>query len=331
MRVLISGGAGFIASHISDSIIANGHESTIIDDLSGGFVENVPSASRFVREDIRNAAGVDVVFERVKPEIVIHAGAYAAEGLSHFIRRYNYETNVIGSITLINAAVRHGCKGFVFLSSIATYGHQEPPFSEMTPLAAADPYAAAKACVEADLKAAHEMFGLPYIIFKPFNVYGPRQNIGDNYRNCVGIFFNQCLKKKPMTVFGDGEQTRAFSYIDDVAPAIAASIDMPECWGQTYNIGGTHPRTVFSLAHSVAEAMGVKADIEYLQARKEATHAYCDTHKARSTFRNIMPDVRLEQGLEKMAVWVKKHGARSTPKFANIEITKNLPPSWATL
>jgi UDP-glucose 4-epimerase len=320
-----------IGSHVCDSLLANGHLVMGADDLSGGFANNIPPKMKFRKGDICESEEIDSLFRVWRPDFVVHAAAYAAEGLSHFIRRYNYQTNILGSMSLINAAVRHEVKGFVFLSSIATYGHQEPPFTESTPLAPADPYAIAKMAVELDLKAAHEMFGLPYIIFRPFNVYGPRQNIGDNYRNVVGIFMNECLKKKPMTIFGDGKQTRAFSHISDVAPAIAKSIDMPECWGETFNIGGARRYTVNQLAGAVAKAMDVEKKVIHLPARKEAVHASSDQSKAIEFFGKLMPQVPLPDGLKDMASWVRKHGARTTPKFANIEITKNLPPSWAKL
>src|ERR1700678_1514182 len=167
-RVLVTGGAGFIGSAVCESLVAGGHQCFAVDNLSGGFRENVPAGVELWERDFSDENDVFTVFLRVKPEIVVHAGAYAAEILSPHIRCYNYKNNLIGSINLINAAVNNNCKGFVFLSSIATYGHQTPPFSEETRLTPADPYGIAKASVELDLKAAHAMFGLPYIIFRPF-------------------------------------------------------------------------------------------------------------------------------------------------------------------
>src|SRR5690606_24729495 len=143
---------------------------------------------------------------------------YAAEGLSHFIRRFNYTNNLIGSVNLINEAIKHDIKCFVFTSSIAVYVVAEPPMVETMVPQPEDPYGVSKYSVEQDLKIAHEMFGLNYIVFRPHNVYGEHQNIGDRYRNVIGIFMNQIMQGKPLTVFGDGQQTRAFSYIDDVAP-----------------------------------------------------------------------------------------------------------------
>lgn len=330
-RVLVTGCAGFVMSHVADHLIANGHDVIGIDDLSGGFTENIPAGVHFLKVDVCDSLAINILFKAWKPDYVIHGAAYAAEGLSHFIRKFNYETNLVGSINLINASVNYGVKGFVFLSSIAVYGHEEPPFSEgMTP-EPADPYAISKYAVELDLRAACEMFGMPFVIFRPFNVYGERQNIGDAYRNVVGIFFNQCLKHEHLTIFGDGNQTRAFSHISDVAPAIAASIDMPDAWGKTFNIGGEKACSVGTLGRYICNIMGVNFSPNYLPARKEAVHAFCNTTKAREMFGSLIPGMDLFEGLEKMADWVEQHGSRSTSKFANIEIEKNLPPSWKEL
>ena len=183
------------------------------------------------------------LFEAERFDYVYHLAAYAAEGLSHFIRRFNYRDNLIGSVNLINEAVKHDVKCFVFTSSIAVYGAGQLPMDEaMIPLPE-DPYGISKYAVELDLRAAHEMFGLNYVIFRPHNVYGEGQNLGDRYRNVLGIFMNQIMQGLPLTIFGDGEQTRAFSYISDVAPYIARSVEVPglrpgvQRWGGHAGLG----------------------------------------------------------------------------------------------
>ena len=189
-----------------------------------------------------------------------HLAAYAAEGLSHFIKRFNYTNNVIGSVNLINAAINTGVKGFVFTSSIAVYGRSTVvPMTEETTPEPEDPYGIAKYAVEQELAASREMFGLDYMIFRPHNVYGPRQNIADRYRNVVGIFMNQILQGQPMTIFGDGTQTRAFSYIDDVAPIMAAALEEPRAWNQVFNVGADRPWQLNELAERVAAAMGSRS------------------------------------------------------------------------
>lgn len=328
-NILVTGGAGFIGSHVADCLLAQGHKVVILDDLSGGFVENIPTACvPFWHTELKNAEYINGIFKREKFDHVFHLAAYAAEGLSHFIRRYNYENNLIGSINLINAAVNHNVKSFIFTSSMAVYGSQQVPYTEdMTP-APEDPYGIAKAAVERELAVAHDMFGLDYCIFRPHNVYGERQNIGDRYRNVIGIFMNQIMRGEAMTVFGDGEQVRAFSYISDIAPVIARAINTPECYGKIFNIGGEQPITINALAKKVNTAMTFKSpNIVHLPPRAEVKTAFSDHSARRRVFGDYTP-VPLEDGLKRMAEWAWSTGARETKQFTEIEIRKNIPSKW---
>ena len=225
MRCLVTGGAGFIGSHVVDELISMKHKVVVLDDLSGGFIENLNENAEFIKGDICDYELIKELFAERSFDYVFHLAAYAAEGLSHFIKRFNYTNNLMGSINLINQSVIHKIKCFVFTSSIAVYGKNQLPMDEETVPAPEDSYGIAKLAVEQELKVTKKMFGLDYIIFRPHNVFGERQNIGDKYRNVIGIFMNQILQNKPLTVFGDGEQSRAFSYIGDVAPIIANSIN----------------------------------------------------------------------------------------------------------
>jgi UDP-glucose 4-epimerase len=325
---LVTGGAGFIGSHVAEHLLRKGHRVVVLDDMSGGFRENVPDGCRFIQGSILDHGLVDRLFEENHFDYVYHLAAYAAEGLSHFIKRFNYNNNVIGSINLINASINHDVRRFVFTSSIAVYGAGQSPMSEeMTPKPE-DSYGIAKSSVEQELRASHEMFGLDYTIFRPHNVYGERQNVGDRYRNVVGIFMNQLLQGEPMTIFGDGEQERAFTHIDDVAPAIADSVDIPGAKNEVFNVGADVPFTVNHLARVVAEAMGRDCKIKYLDARNEVKIAFSDHSKADRVFGGL-PKTSLEDGIKAMAQWVSKHGARASSVFEGIEIEKNLPASWA--
>ena len=305
------------------------------DDLSGGFRDNVPAHAVFVPGDLKSENFVAKLWRDNGPfDFVYHLGAYAAEGLSHFIRRYNYQTNLVASINLINEAVNQEAAQnrklscFVFASSIAVYGAGQTPLSEaVTPLPE-DPYGISKYAVELDLKAAHEMFGLPYVIFRPHNVYGERQNIADKYRNVIGIFMNQVLQNAPMSVFGDGLQTRAFSHVDDVAPLIARSPLLPNAQNETFNVGADTPHTVLHLAQEIARAFGATPNIVHLPARSEVVHAFSDHSKAEAVFGPLPAPVVLADGISRMAEWVKKRGPAHPVTFEAIEIEKNLPPSW---
>ena len=332
--VLVTGGAGFIGSHVAEWLVKAGYRTVVLDDLSGGFVENVPEGAEFVKGSVQDIMFVDKLFEKEKFTYVFHLAAYAAEGLSHFIKNFNYQNNLVGSINLVNAAVNSGSvKCFVFTSSIAVYGrNQTPMVEELTPMPE-DPYGISKYSVELDLKETKEMFGLNYVIFRPHNVYGERQNIGDPYRNVIGIFMRQILTGQPLTIFGDGEQVRAFSYIDDVAPVIASCVERPETWNQIYNIGADKPWTVNELATTVCAAMGTPmSEIRHLDARNEVVTAYSSHEKVKRIFGDLIRNVPLDEGIDKMAAWVKTLETIPKPKrFEHIEVLKNLPPSWAKL
>ena len=324
---LVTGGAGFIGSHVARELLDRGHTVVVLDDLSGGFIENVPKGAVFVEGSITDHQLIERLCREHGFQYFFHLAAYAAEGLSHFIKRFNYTNNVVGSVNLINAAINHNVKCFVFTSSIAVYGAgQSPMTEEMLPIPE-DSYGIAKLCVEQELKVSHEMFGLDYVIFRPHNVYGEGQNIGDRYRNVVGIFMNQLLQGQPMTIFGDGEQQRAFTHVSDVAPLIAQSVDTPAAMNQVFNVGADVPFTVNHLARVVADAMGTPVLTRHLDPRNEVKIAFSDHSKAERVFGH-RPKLGLEEGIRKMAGWVKSHGARQSSIFGNIEILKNLPASW---
>jgi UDP-glucose 4-epimerase len=327
-KVLVTGAAGFIGSHVAELLVNQGHDVVAVDDLSGGFLENLPSGARFAQLDVADFLAVDRLFETEgRFDHVYHLAAYAAEGLSHFIRRFNYTNNVIGSINLINNAVRTEAECFVFTSSIAVYGANQTPMTEEMQPHPEDPYGIAKYAVELDLAAAHEQFGLDYVIFRPHNVYGERQNIADRYRNVIGIFMTQLLQDQPLTVFGDGMQTRAFTYISDVAPIIANSPLAPAARNETFNIGADQPYTVLELATQVARVMGVEPRMEHLPARNEVVHAYATHEKARAVF-GSPETVSLSAGLERMADWVQSVGVRPPVGFEGLEVTKAFPEGW---
>lgn len=326
-HVLVTGGAGFIGSHITDETIKLGLKTVVLDDLSGGFKENVNPKAIFVEGSINDKAFVNSLFEKYKFKYVYHLAAYAAEGLSHFIKRFNYENNLIGSVNCINASVNYDVKCFVFTSSIAVYGKGQLPMTEDMIPQPEDSYGIAKFAVEQELKVTKELFGLDYIIFRPHNVYGERQNIGDKYRNVIGIFMNQIMQGKPLSVFGDGEQSRAFSYIGDVAPIIGKAPLLEKAYNHVFNVGADVPYSVNKLAGVVCKAMGVEPEITHFPARNEVMHAYSDHSKTKKFF-NYQANASLEEGINRMAEWAKKAGARASKEFRDIEILRNLPKAW---
>jgi len=328
-KVLVTGAAGFIGSHVADHLVAGGYDVIALDDLSGGFADNVHTNATFVEGSINDVDLVNQLFEKHNFEYVFHLAAYAAEGLSHFIRRFNYQNNLIGSINLINASINSGnVKCFVFTSSIAVYGANQLPMKEdMMPMPE-DPYGVSKLAVELDLKSAQEMFGLNYMIFRPHNVYGERQNIGDPYRNVVGIFMNQIMQGKELTIFGDGMQTRAFSHIDDVAPVIAQAVERPDAYNEIFNIGADTPYSVRELATIVCEEFNAEEKLKFLDARNEVEHAYSNHDKVHTVFGDLIKNVTLRDGLSRMVTDAKAKGPRQGKKFGHIEVPKNMPPAW---
>jgi UDP-glucose 4-epimerase len=288
----------------------------------------VPADARFVEGSVADAGFVDRLFDEQRFDYVYHLAAYAAEGLSHFIRAFNYRTNLEASVNLVNQAVLHDAERFVFTSSIAVYGAGQVPMTEDQTPQPEDPYGISKYAVELDLAAAHEMFGLDYTVFRPHNVYGERQNIADRYRNVIGIFMNNVLQDKAMPVFGDGKQTRAFSHIVDVAPIIARSPLVDASRNEIYNIGADQPYTILELAQEIAAAFGVEPELEHLPARNEVVHAFSDHAKVRADFEPPEP-LDLDAGIHRMAAWVREHGSREPIEFVgDIEVARNLPPSW---
>ena len=327
-RSLVTGGAGFIGAHLARALLDRSDHVVVLDDLSGGFADNVDERARLVEGSVADHELVDNLFASERFERVFHCAAYAAEGLSHFIKRFNYENNVIGSVNLINASVNHEVDCFVFTSSIAVYGAGQLPMAEDLRPEPEDPYGIAKFAVEQELEATRRMFGLDYVIFRPHNVYGELQNIGDRYRNVLGIFINQIMRDEPLTIFGDGEQTRAFSYIADIVPALADAPDTPGARGEVFNIGADVPYSVNQLAQTVKRAMSVPDHpVVHHESRHEVKHAFSDHSKLRRMFGEA-PSTPLEDGVASMAAWAREHGPRTTSPFAGIEVERGLPAAW---
>jgi UDP-glucose 4-epimerase len=324
---LVTGGAGFIGAHLARGLVARGHQVVALDDLSGGFEENVPADVELVKGTVLDDGLLSRLFAEKRFDHVFHLAAYAAEGLSHFIRRFNYENNVVGSVSLLNQALRHDVKHFVFTSSIAVYGAGKPPLREDHVPRPEDPYGVAKLAVEQDLRTAHEMFGIDYTIFRPHNVYGEFQNIGDRYRNVIGIFMNQIMAQRPLSIFGDGSQTRAFSYVGDIIGPMIDCLGNPGAKNETFNVGGDSVYSVKQLAETVLRIAGSRSELRHLPARSEVLHAFSDHSKTERVF-GKQPATPLEAGLARMWAWAKESGPRKSQKFGRIEVEKNLPAVW---
>lgn len=327
MKVLITGIAGLLGANFSRYLLNKGYKVIGIDDLSGGYRESVPAGASFYNEDLTNQKIVSSIFESEKPDYVFHFAAYAAEGLSPFIRNYNYTNNVLASANVINACVNHDVKKVIFTSSMAVYGIGNPPFTEDQLPTPEDPYGIAKYAVEMDLKLAHEMFGLKYTIIRPHNVVGLYQNIWDRYRNVIGIWIRKSLNGEPLTIFGDGTQVRAFSdikYYMEPFEKLMTSFD-----GEIFNIGADKYYTINEAADAVinvAKELGINATKVHLEKRNEVHTAYCDHSKAHKLL-GFEDNTNLSEMIMKMFKWAQEQPERSM-KTMNYEIEKNMYSFW---
>lgn len=325
MKVLVTGGAGFIGSWLVNELINRGHEVICVDNMLGGFKRNINPNCRFVEMDLRDR-NVEKVVEGV--DIIFHLAAYAAEGQSFFSPIQINDINITPMNNLLVAAVNNDVKEFVFTSSMAVYGDQDPPFSEDMPRKPVDPYGCGKAYCERMLEIFSKTFGLKYTIIRPHNVYGPRQNIADPYRNVLMIWINRIMQGKPPLIYGDGEQTRAFSYIEDVNPALANSAFQDKADGEIINLGSDEVLTIKRACDIVIEAMDSKLEPIHTKKRLgEVKHAYCTIEKSKRLL-NYETKHTLREGVKKTVRWAKKVGPHKPTYTLPLEIKKNAPRVW---
>jgi len=327
MKYLITGAAGLLGANFSRYLLSKGHKVVGIDDLSGGYSEFVPVEAVFYRTDLTHATATEQIFSKERPDCVFHFAAYAAEGLSPFVRNYNYNNNVIASANVINSCVNNDIKKVVFTSSMAVYGTGKPPFVEDQSPSPEDPYGIAKYAIEMDLKLAHEMFGLKYSIVRPHNVVGLYQNIWDRYRNVIGIWIRQAIAGEPLTIYGDGTQLRAFSDIRFYMEPFEKLIDNHD--GEVFNIGADKYHTIKEAADiviSVAKEFGINAAKIHLEQRSEVHAAYCDHAKSQALL-GFQDNTDLRETVKSMFEWAIKQPRRPT-KTMKYEIEKNIYSFW---
>lgn len=329
--VLVTGVAGLLGSRLADWIINNTDYKVVgVDDLSGGYIENIPKGVKFYKFDLKSLNRVDKLFKKYQPDIVYHFAAYAAEGLSPFIRKYNYENNLIASTNLITCSIKHDVNRFVFASSMSVYGNKyEPPFHEDLQQSPIDPYAVAKYGVEMDLKIAYEQHGLKYTIVRPHNFYGQNQNIWDKYRNVLGIWMYQIMNDMQPTIFGDGEQVRAFSYVDDSIIPFWNASQRDECIDEIINLGGIKEYTINEACQTLIKVTGTDLKPKYLEGRHEAKHAWSTWEKSVELL-DFDHKIDLEEGLTKMWEWAQTQPMRERFFWGEYELDKGIYEFWKT-
>jgi UDP-glucose 4-epimerase len=325
VRILITGIAGLLGSRLADWIIETTDHTVIgIDNLSGGYLENVHKDVIFYNKDI--ADDINYIFEKHKPDYVFHMAAYAAEGLSPFIRKYNYTNNLLATAEVVNNCIKHNIKRLIFTSTLAVYGNGKVPFDESALLKPIDPYGVAKYGCEMDIQIAGEQHGLDWCIIRPHNVYGIKQNIWDKYRNVLGIWMYQNLNNQPLTIFGDGEQKRAFSYIDNCLEPMWLAAISPKASKEIINLGGIKEYSINEAADILMEVMGSGSKI-HLEARHEVKLSY-PTYKKSIDILDYKEDIGLKEGLTNMWEWAIKQPKRDRFIWPEYELDKGIYSFW---
>jgi len=328
--ILITGVAGLLGSRLADWIIKNQPEIKIVglDDLSGGYIENIhPNVEFWNINLVKEPSILSNIFEKYKPDYVYHFAAYAAEGLSPFIRSYNYQNNLVATSNIINECIKYDIKRLVFTSTLAIYGYGEGGlFDENQIPKPIDPYGVAKYGCEMDIQIAGEQHGLDWCIIRPHNVYGVKQNIWDKYRNVLGIWMYQHLNGEPMTIFGDGNQTRAFSYIDDsLEPLWKASIE-PKASKQIINLGGIKEYTINNANQILRDIVG-GSEVVYFEQRHEVKHSIPTWQKSIDIL-GFEHKIDLEKGLKHMWDWAQQQPKRDRFIWPFYELDKGIYKFW---
>jgi UDP-glucose 4-epimerase len=325
--ILITGVAGLIGSRMAGWLTENKPEYQIIgiDNLSGGYINNIPEGVDFHQADIAND-DLRNYFTNKNIEYVFHFAAYAAEGLSPFIRKFNYVNNLVATANIINCCIEFNIKRLVFTSSMAVYGDGNPPFVEDQLCKPIDPYGVAKFACEMDIQIAGQQHGLDWCIIRPHNVYGNNQNIWDKYRNVLGIWMYQKINGQPFTIFGDGSQKRAFSFIDDCLLPLWKAAENQAASKQIINLGGIKENTILEAAEILQKVVGGN-DINFLEQRHEVKNAY-SSHQKSVELLNYSDNTSLEKGLSEMWQWAKNQPARERFEWNEYELSKGIYNFW---
>ena len=325
-KILVTGAAGFLGSHLSEKLAKLGHKVIGIDNMIGGYEDNVPNNIEFHKIDCCDLEQVQKIMKGI--EIVYHCAATAHEGLSVFSPYEITKNNYLASDAIFSAAVNEKVQRIIFCSSMARYGEQKSPFNETMKPMPVDPYAISKVASEEVLKNLCELNNIEWVIAVPHNIIGPRQKYDDPFRNVVSIMINRMMQGKAPVIYGDGEQTRCFSYIDDCLSCLIPMLDQKNLNKQIINIG---PDEEFVTINKVAEICsnitGVNLNPIYKKDRpKEVKHATCSADKARKLL-NYKTTVKLFEGINNTFEYIKMRGVKPFDYHINIEIDNELTPS----
>jgi len=333
--ILVTGAAGFMGSHLVDSLIEMGYKVHGIDDLSGGYLRNVSPKSRFYKVDLLNKTKTSECIRKIRPDIIFHLAADATEGRSQFTPITCTERNYMAYMSLMVPAIQSGLKKIVITSSMSVYGAQKPPFRETMPRNPVDIYGVSKSSIEQATEILSSTYGFTYTIVRPHNVYGPRQNMADPYRNVIAIFINRLLSDKHFYIYGDGNQKRAFTYIDDFTPYIIRAAFRKACDREIINIGPSKEYTINQLADVILRefydgaAVPKRLQPVHVSDRpQEVKDAWCTIDKARKLlgYREKTP---LVKGIAETIRWAKRMGKQKFRYLKSLEILSDrVPEVW---
>ena len=326
MKVLITGVAGLLGSRLADYLISEGVEVIGIDNLSGGHIDNVHPNVNFYNLDLQDKSLRDI-FKEHNPTYVYHFAAYAAEGLSPFIRTYNYNNNLVSTANVVNECIRHNVTRLIFTSTMAVYGHGSGGiFDEKQVPNPIDPYGVAKYGCEMDIQIAGEQHGLDWCIIRPHNVYGIKQNIWDKYRNVLGIWMYQKLNNQPITIYGDGTQTRAFSFIDDSIKPLWKAATIPGASKEIINLGGIEEITIKNASDVLLDIIG-PTDVVHLEKRHEV-HFAVPTYQKSVDILGFEYKTSLKDGLRSMWEWANQQPMRDRFIWPEYELDNGIYNFW---
>lgn len=331
-KVLITGSAGFIGSHLSAYLNNKGFSVYDVDDLSGGFLRNVVNKKFFKKLDLREREKTAQYIKELKPEIIFHLAADATEGRSQFTPFSAVDCNLVAYMNVLVPAIKNGLKKMILMSSMSVYGAQQVPFRENLITQPEDVYGTSKAAMETVTRVMSNVYGFKYVVIRPHNVYGPKQNLSDPYRNVVGIFINRLLNGKNFFIYGDGEQKRAFSYIDEIVEGTSKAAFSRKCEGKTINLGGDKAITLNDLAKIVLEEFFAAKKIpahfmpEYFPARpQEVKYAYSN-HDIAKKLINFKEKTTLRKGIKIMIEWAKSMGPQKFRYLSEFDLESNTTP-----
>lgn len=328
-KIFITGVAGFLGSHLALRLQKAGHEVSGCDNLIGGYRDNVPEGVTFHKADCLDRKKMVALLKGI--DIVYHTACTAYLGVSIFSPHYVTQNTYGITTSVISAAIENKVKRFVFCSSADRYGEQDKvPFTEdMTPKPA-DPYGIAKCASELTLKNLSEIHGMEYVIVVPHNIIGSRQKYDDPYRNVASIMINRMLQGKQPIIYGDGEQKRCFSFIDDVAVPLMMSGFSKEVVGEIINVGPEDEFiTINELSRIIAELLDFKLKPIYVPDRPaEVKLSTCSAKKAEKLL-NYKAKTSLKEGLQSIVDYIKKRGTKPFDYNIELEIVNKLTPkTW---